>query len=63
LIPSSEAPEIQGYVFTSNDLKENQGMLDKFEGQDYRRELVRVKLCTGVTVESYVYSVRLKDKR
>ena len=32
-------------------------MLDKFEGSDYKRELVVVKLSNGDTVETYVYSV------
>ena len=57
LIPSEEAPEVQGYVFTSTDLTNSWDMLDKFEGSDYKRELVVAKLSNGDTVETYVYSV------
>jgi len=62
LIPSTDAPEIHGYLFTSNDLKNHWDRLDKFEGEDYQRELVSVKLSSGECVESYVYSIRLEDK-
>ena len=57
LIPSSEGSEIQGYLFTSSDLPENWEMLDTFEGADYKRELITVKLSGGEKVESYVYSI------
>jgi len=60
LIPSSEASEVQGYLFTSDDLADSWDMLDRFEGSDYKRELVTVKLNSGVTVESFVFSVNSK---
>lgn len=58
IIPSTEAPEVHGYLFTSDDLPNNWAMLDNFEGQDYKRELIMVKLPSGIQVESYVYSIR-----
>jgi len=58
LIPSIDASVVQGYLFTSNDLPESWEMLDTFEGLDYKRELVTVKLRSGDEVESYVYSIR-----
>jgi len=58
LIPSSEGSEIQGYLFTSDDLANNWDMLDRFEGSDYKRVRVIVNLNNGVKVESYVYSVK-----
>jgi len=57
LIPSSEAPEVQGYLFTSNELAENWDMLDTFEGDDYQRERVKVTLSNGVELESYIYAI------
>ena len=57
LIPSSDGPEVQGYVFTSGELTENWKMLDTFEGSDYKREVITVRLNTGVEVESFVYSI------
>jgi len=58
LIPSDDAPQVNGYVFSSNDLTDSWEMLDAFEGADYKREVITAKLSDGVEVESYVYSVR-----
>jgi len=57
LIPSSAAPEIRGHVFTSEELMGYWDTLDRFEGDDYRRELITAKLSNGREVQSYVYSV------
>jgi len=62
LIPSAEGPEVQGYLFTSADLPNNWEMLDTFEGADYSRKLITVKLGDGVEVESYVYAISLNER-
>jgi len=62
IIPSSDGPEVKGYLFTSGDLAGSWGMLDEFEGADYRRERIIVKLASGVEVESYVYAISLTKR-
>ena len=62
LIPSSEGPKVQGYLFTSADLPKSWEMLDRFEGADYMRELITVKLGNGVEVKSYVYSISRSER-
>ena len=57
LIPSSTAPEVHGYLFTSAELTDYWDTLDRFEGHDYQRELITTKLSNGQEVTSYAYSI------
>ena len=62
LIPSKEASEVEGYIFTSQDLAKNWDMLDNFEGEDYKREEITATLRGGDEVTAYVYSISSSAK-
>lgn len=45
---------INGYVFTSNNLKTNWDLLDDFEGDGYKRVLTKVNVADKF-VDAYIY--------
>ena len=45
---------ISGYVFTSNNLKNNWDLLDDFEGDGYKRVLTKVNMADEL-VDAYIY--------
>ena len=47
--------EINGFVFTSDNLSIYWHKLDEFEGEAYSRVLSKVKLNNGSLVDAYVY--------
>lgn len=49
--------EIQGLVFTSEELSSHWLRLDEFEGDGYERVLTLVKLQEGSTVPAYIYQL------
>lgn len=57
IVPSSEADYVEGYVLTSDGLRERWAMLDAFEGKEYQRALVQVYLANEESVEAYVYAI------
>ncbi|MDJ0880064.1 MAG: gamma-glutamylcyclotransferase family protein [Gammaproteobacteria bacterium] len=58
MIPSASGDEIQGYLFSSEDLAENWPMLDDFEGEGYERVTVTVSVEGNNNVEAYVYALK-----
>ena len=50
--------EVEGFLFTSENLSDHWATLDKFEGEAYERVLIKVKLKNGSMVEAYIYSLR-----
>ncbi|MBT9313227.1 gamma-glutamylcyclotransferase family protein [Leptothoe kymatousa] len=52
--------EILGHVFCSEHLAAHWAELDEFEGEDYRRVVVNVKMQNDEMVEAYVYVLRDK---
>ena len=50
--------EIQGYVFSSHNLRDHWGYLDSFEGGEYERIVASVTLRSGSRVEAHVYVLR-----
>jgi gamma-glutamylcyclotransferase (GGCT)/AIG2-like uncharacterized protein YtfP len=52
--------EVKGFIFTSNNLCDNWGILDDFEGKGYERVVTNVKKEDGSTIEAYVYSLKAK---
>jgi len=50
--------EVEGFIFSSDNLSSNWSTLDDFEGEAYERVLTKVKLKDGKTVEAYVYALR-----
>ena len=52
--------EVQGFVFTSENLADHWKQLDEFEGDAYERVLTTVSFEDGTTAEAHIY--RLKSK-
>ena len=49
--------EVQGLVFTSEDLPAHWARLDAFEGEGYTRTITTATLQDGSTVEAYIYQL------
>lgn len=58
LVIAEDGEEIHGHVFISENLAEQWGALDEFEGREYRRVLTRVTLADGQQASAYVYALR-----
>ena len=50
--------EVEGFLFTSENLSGQWASLDAFEGEAYRRVLTKVKLKDGCKVDAYIYTLR-----
>lgn len=50
--------EIEGFLFTSEQLSGHWGVLDEFEGEAYRRVIANVKRKDGSRVDAYIYTLR-----
>ena len=50
--------EIDGYLFTSDELSEHWAMLDEFEGEGYERVLTVATLRDESTVDAYIYALQ-----
>lgn len=50
--------EVKGMMLTSTQLAENWAMLDEFEGDQYERVIVPVKLDAGHTENAYIYQIK-----
>ncbi len=50
--------EVEGFLFTSENLSGHWANLDAFEGVAYHRVLAKVKLKEGCKVDAYIYVLR-----
>lgn len=50
--------EIEGFLFTSENLSSQWASLDTFEVEAYRRVPAKVKLKDGCKVNAYIYTLR-----
>lgn len=50
--------EVEGFIFTSENLSGHWANLDEFEGEAYRRVLTKVKLKDGRKVDAYIYALQ-----
>lgn len=57
IVLDESAEEVQGVVFSSEQLEGFWSELDAFEGEEYARVSTKVH-CAGVPLEAYVYVVR-----
>ena len=55
IVLDAQAGEVQGLLFTSDDLVEHWARLDEFEGEGYERVLTTATLKDGKAVEAYIY--------
>ena len=49
--------EVQGLVFSSEQLAAHWSRLDEFEGEGYERVLTKARLQDGSVVDAYVYEL------
>ena len=54
VVLNDKGDTINGYVFTSNNLKTNWDLLDDFEGDGYKRVLAKVNVADEL-VDAYIY--------
>ena len=55
---NNNANEIKGLIFKSENLLEHWNILDKFEGNEYKRVLTDVTLQDSSIVSAYIYTLR-----
>jgi gamma-glutamylcyclotransferase (GGCT)/AIG2-like uncharacterized protein YtfP len=58
LILDEHAPEVEGFVFSSESLDEHWERLDAFEGCGYERVLTSATLRGGEKVKAHIYVLR-----
>jgi gamma-glutamylcyclotransferase (GGCT)/AIG2-like uncharacterized protein YtfP len=54
----SNGEDINGFLFSSKELIKKWNKLDTFEGEEYQRVIVTVKLANKKTVKAYVYALK-----
>lgn len=57
LLLDENSEKIQGFVFSSENLKCNWSMLDDFEGEEYKRVLTKVSLADDNKIDAYIYQL------
>ena len=50
--------EIEGFIFSSDNLASHWSRLDEFEGEAYERVFTSVRLRDGNLVDAYVYALK-----
>tara|TARA_A200000113_G_scaffold209000_1_gene207741 strand:+ start:278 stop:658 length:381 start_codon:yes stop_codon:yes gene_type:complete len=60
VITGSTKPKekVKGMMLSSSQLRDNWAMLDDFEGEQYERIIVPVKLESGHIVDAYIYQIK-----
>ena len=61
IVPSDDGSEVQGFLFSSEQLADHWQMLDEFEGEGYNRVPVLVKTRNGDMLEAQVYALNLSE--
>ncbi len=61
IILDENGSDIEGFLFTSQNLSDHWKVLDEFEGEAYERVLAMAKLNDGNIVEAYVYTLLSKS--
>ncbi len=51
--------EVEGFLFSSDDLSSYWEELDEFEGSAYERVIVNVSLENKSTIEAYIYTLKV----
>ena len=54
----SEGIEVEGYLFSSENLNSHWAALDTFEGKEYERVVTSVKVKEGGMINAYIYQLR-----
>ena len=54
----NKGEDINGFLFSSEELYKKWNELDKFEGEEYQRITTMVKLANEKTVTAYIYALK-----
>lgn len=55
-----QGTEVEGFLFSSENLSSQWAALDAFEGEAYERVLATVKLKDGSPVDAYIYTLKVR---
>jgi gamma-glutamylcyclotransferase (GGCT)/AIG2-like uncharacterized protein YtfP len=58
IVIDEQGKEVKGFLFTSKNLSQHWGKLDKFEGEAYSRVQTKVKLENGHMTNAYIYILK-----
>ncbi len=50
--------EVEGFLFVSENLSDHWAVLDKFEGEAYKRVLAKVQVEDGSMIDAHIYTLR-----
>lgn len=50
--------DVEGFLFSSENLSKHWKYLDDFEGEGYQRKIAEVKLKDGTILDAYVYTIK-----
>jgi gamma-glutamylcyclotransferase (GGCT)/AIG2-like uncharacterized protein YtfP len=57
---NDQGSEVEGFLFSSENLSDHWATLDDFEGEAYERVLGEVRLKDGSLIDAYIYTLRAK---
>lgn len=57
IILDEKADDVEGFLFTSNELHKKLEELDTFEGEEYKRVITKVILEDGSKVDAFIYEL------
>ena len=55
-----QGSEVEGFLFSSENLSNYWKAIDEFEGEAYERVLTKVKLKDGRTLDAYIYTLKVR---
>jgi gamma-glutamylcyclotransferase (GGCT)/AIG2-like uncharacterized protein YtfP len=58
IVLEDDGPQVEGFLFSSDELPRHWERLDEFEGAGYDRVLTTVTLTGGAEVRAYTYALR-----
>ncbi len=57
---NEQVGEVEGFLFSSENLSGHWAALDEFEGEAYERVLAKVKIKDGSTVDACIYTLKTR---
>jgi gamma-glutamylcyclotransferase (GGCT)/AIG2-like uncharacterized protein YtfP len=58
IVLDKDGDDVQGFLFSSEELAEHWARLDEFEGEGYERVLTTARIEDGSRVDAYIYRLR-----
>lgn len=59
ILLDDSADEVNGFFFSSSELRDAWAVLDDFEGSEYLRVLTTVRLRSGAEQQAYIYRLNI----